>query len=318
MANEVVKYQNDLNTATMRNWTEKEMNILFAVVSKIRETSTFQTKFTFDRIKELVKFKKNITKKEFVDDLISVSKKLGTLNYLERSENGMNAKLFVLFQTFDIKGVDETLEIMVHPQFEYVFNKIGMEFTQFELEEFVNVQSTYAKSAYRLLKQYRTTGWWKVTLDDFKLLLDIPKSYRPSDIDRQIIKPILEQLGGSDKTALFKNLSVIKNKKKGRGRGGVLTGYTFRFTPEKTGKWIDDKYNKKDINGRQETLPDWVNDKKPPLTKLETKIYNEFFAEQMSKYDITLSDFLVKKNYASKEKQALTRALNKKNMPIPN
>jgi len=317
MANEIVKYQNDLNTATMRNWTEKEMNILFSVVAKIRETSNYKTEFSFDKIKELVNFKKNITKKEFVEDLISVSKKLGTLNYLERSENGMNAKLFVLFQTFTIDGNAETLEIMVHPQFEYVFNKIGMEFTQFELEEFVNVQSTYAKSAYRLLKQYRTTGWWKVTLEDFRLLLDIPKSYRPTNIDQQILKPILEQLGGSDKTALFKNLSVTKDKKKGRGRGGILTGYTFRFTPEKTGEWIDDKYNKKDAKGRQETLPDWADDKKTPLTKLETKIYNEFFAEQMSKYDITLSDFLAKNNYASKEKQALTRALNKKDRPIP-
>ena len=75
MANEVVKYQNDLNTATMRTWTEKEMNILFSVVAKIRETSNYETMFTFDQLKNLAKFKKNLTKKEFVDDLISVSKK---------------------------------------------------------------------------------------------------------------------------------------------------------------------------------------------------------------------------------------------------
>lgn len=258
MANEVVKYQNDLNTATMRTWTEKEMNILFSIVAKIRDTSNYETMFTFSQLKELAKFKKNLTKKEFVDDLISVSKKLGSLNYLERSEDGMNAKLFILFQTFDISGDNETLKVMVHPQFEYVFNKIGMEFTQFELDEFIRIQSTYAKSAYRLLKQYRTTGWWKVTIEDFKLLLDIPKSYRPSDIDRQILKPILEQLGGSDEDAIFGNLKITKNKKAGRGRGGVLTGYTFTFEKEKTGEWIDGKYKKK--SQRKETLPDWANE----------------------------------------------------------
>ena len=258
MANEVVKYQNDLNTATMRTWTEKEMNILFSVVAKIRDTSSYETMFTFDQLKSLAQFKKNITKKEFVEDLISVSKKLGSLNYLERSEDGMNAKLFILFQTFDISGGNETLKVMVHPQFEYVFNKIGMEFTQFELDEFIRIQSTYAKSTYRLLKQYRTTGWWKVTIEDFKLLLDIPKSYRPSDIDRQILKPILEQLGGSDEDAIFRNLKITKNKKAGRGRGGVLTGYTFTFEKEKTGEWIDGKYKNK--SQRKETLPDWANE----------------------------------------------------------
>ena len=259
MANEVVKYQNDLNTATMRTWTETEMNILFSIVAKIRDTSTFNTTFTFEQIKELSNFKKNYTRKEFVDELVSVSKKLGSLNYLERSEDGLDAKLFILFQTFDIKGNEETLTVSVHPQFEYVFNKIGMEFTQFELEEFVGVGSTYAKTAYRLLKQYRTTGWWKVTLEDFKTLLDVPKSYRTNDIDRQILNPIIEQLGGSDDTAIFKNLTVTKNKKKGRGRGGVLTGYTFKFESEKTEKWIKNKFNSKKT-GRKENLPEWARD----------------------------------------------------------
>jgi len=257
MANEVVKYQNDLNTATMRTWTETEMNILFSIVAKIRDTSTYETTFTFEQIKELSKFKKNLTRKEFVTELVSVSKKLGTLNYLERSEDGLDAKLFILFQTFDIKGSQDTLKVMVHPQFEYVFNKIGMEFTQFELDEFIHIQSTYAKTAYRLLKQYRTTGWWKVTIEDFRLLLDIPNSYRPSNIDQQILKPIFEQLGGSAEDAIFRNLKIIKNKKAGRGRGGILTGYTFTFEKEKTGEWIDEKY--KNISRRKETLPDWAN-----------------------------------------------------------
>lgn len=268
MANEVVKYQNDLNTATMRTWTETEMNILFSIVAKIRDMSTYETTFTFEQIKELSKFKKNLTRKEFVTELVSVSKKLGSLNYLERSEDGLDAKLFILFQTFDIKGSQDILKVCVHPQFEYVFNKIGMEFTQFELDEFIHIQSTYAKTAYRLLKQYRTTGWWKVTIEDFRLLLDIPNSYRPSNIDQQILKPILEQLGGSDEDAIFRNLKITKNKKAGRGRGGVLTGYTFTFEKEKTGEWIDGKYKKK--SQRKETLPNWTNE-----TITETKLSDE-------------------------------------------
>jgi len=278
MANEVVKYQNDLNTATMRTWTETEMNILFSIVAKIRDTSTFSTTFTFEQIKSLSKFKKNLTRKEFVTELVSVSKKLGFLNYLERSEDGLDAKLFILFQTFDIKGSEDTLKVCVHPQFEYVFNKIGMEFTQFELDEFVYIQSTYAKTAYRLLKQYRTTGWWKVTLEDFRLLLDIPNSYRPSNIDQQILKPIIEQLGGSDNKAIFRNLKITKDKKAGRGRGGILTGYTFSFEKEKPGEWVKDKYKNK--TAKKEILPDWADKE-----FIETELSEEekvFFKKQLA------------------------------------
>lgn len=259
MPNEVVKYQNDLNTATMRTWSELEMNILFSIVSKIRETGVFETIFSFDELKELSNFKKNLTRKEFINELISVSRKLSSLNYLERSDDGWDATLFILFQTFKIRGNEETLTVSVHPQFEYVFNKIGMEFTQFELQEFVDVSSTYAKTTYRLLKQYRTTGWWKVTLEDFKLLLDIPNSYRSSNIDQKILKPILKQLGGTDDTAIFKNLKVSKDKKKGRGRGGILTGYTFTFDKEIAGEWIEGKYTSKP-DTKKYNLPDWAKD----------------------------------------------------------
>ena len=285
MSGEVVKYQNDLNTATMRTWSEIEMNILFSIVAKIRDTSTDKTTFTFEKLKTLTQFKKNLTKKEFVDELISVSRKLGTLNYLERSENGMNANLFILFQTFRISGDEETLEVMVHPQFEYVFNKIGMEFTQFELKEFIDVSSTYAKTAYRLLKQYRTTGWWKVTLDNFKALLDVPKSYSSGDIDKRILKPIIEQLGGTDDHALFKNLKVTKNKKKGRGRGGVLTGYTFTFQAEKTDDWVEGKFKKQQPQTRTETLPEWVGKEltETPMSEEEQAKLRQQLADMRSK-----------------------------------
>lgn len=257
--NEVVKYQNDLNTATMRTWSEIEMNILFAIVAKIREKSTNNTTLTFEQIKDLANFKKNLTKKEFVAELVNVSKKLATLNYLESSEDEMVISLFVLFQTFTIDRNKETLTVSVHPQFEYVFNKIGMEFTQFELKEFIDVSSTYAKTAYRLLKQYRSTGWWKITIDDFKKLLDVPKSYKSSHIDTRVLTPILEQLGGTDDTAIFKNLKVSKDKKKGRGRGGILTGYTFTFDKEIAGEWIEGKYTSKP-DTKKDNLPDWAKD----------------------------------------------------------
>lgn len=61
------------------------------------------------------------------------------------------------------------------------------QFTRFELEEFVNLSDTYAKTIYSFLKQYRTAGLWHIKYKDFMELLGIPDSYRVTDIDRQIL-----------------------------------------------------------------------------------------------------------------------------------
>ena len=99
----------------------------------------------------------------------------------------------------------------------------------FELAEFTALRSSYAKECYRRLKQYRQTGVWKVSLEDFRRLLDVPKSYRPSEINKYVLKPIEEELGP------LLNLKVHRKylkKKPGRGRAS-LVGFEFEFDPEK-------------------------------------------------------------------------------------
>ena len=281
MANEMVNYQNDLNAITMRKWTVKEMDILFAVIAKIRERSTNEITFSFGQLKELTQFKKNITKQEFIDELDKITDKILDLK-VKINSPGRTSK-YNLFQTFDTFENEEQLVVAVHPKFEYIFNRIGMEFTQFELQEFIGVSSTYSKSLYRLLKQYRTTGWWKVTIEDFKELLDVPKSYKSSHIDQKILNPAIKQLGGSDEHALFKNLKVTKNKKK--GRGGVLTGYTFTFQAEKTDDWVEGKFKKQQPQTRKETLPEWVGKEltETPMAEEEQAKLRQQLAEMRSK-----------------------------------
>ena len=108
------------------------------------------------------------------------------------------------------------------------------EFTQYELEEFIFLNSRYTKTIYRYLKQFRTTGIWRVSWDDFKMLLDIPKSYEMRDIEKRVLKPSVEQLQEplnlfERARTPFKNLKYTKIKGKGRGRGGNVTHIEFTF-----------------------------------------------------------------------------------------
>ena len=107
-------------------------------------------------------------------------------------------------------------------------------FTQFELEEFLFLSGKYTKALYIHLKQFRTTGVWRVSWDNFKELLGIPSNYRMCDIDLRILKPSVAQLQEplnlfERSRTPFKNLKYTKIKGKGRGRGGAVTHIEFTF-----------------------------------------------------------------------------------------
>jgi len=57
-------------------------------------------------------------------------------------------------------------------------------FTKFELQEMTHLKSTYAKNMFRILKQFKHSGYLKIGIDDFKTRLGIPNSYQMNDITK--------------------------------------------------------------------------------------------------------------------------------------
>ncbi|MGO3751587.1 MAG: replication initiation protein [Peptoniphilaceae bacterium] len=64
---------------------------------------------------------------------------------------------------------------------------------------------------YRLLKQFKATGYAVFEIDNFRNLLDIPDSYKMGNIDQQVLKPIMSEL-----PQFLKGLKI--NKIKGTGK----------------------------------------------------------------------------------------------------
>jgi len=189
--NEIVRYNNDLNGLKMRKWTAEEMNFFFAVIAKVRDKGTRLVIFNSDELKELSGFA-NRHKQRWEDVIDSVATKVADLKYYERTEQRI--LIMNLFAYFEADIINKTIEVEVSSKFEYVVNKLLTNFTQYELEEFTNIRSTYAKTLYRLLKQWRTVGKKEFEINEFKEILDTPSSYRPSEIKRLILNPTLKQL----------------------------------------------------------------------------------------------------------------------------
>jgi len=203
---ELTIYKNELNSVPFRKFNTVEMNLFFAICTKMREKNLQKIRHNFDELKELSKYK-DLHKERFVNDLEQVYKKMLQLSY--RKENKKTIQYFILFNGFLIDKEKSFVEISINPELKYILNEISGEFTKFELEEFTSLRSSYTKTAFRLLKQFRQTGFWKIRMEDFRELLDIPVSYQSTDINRRILKPIEKEL-----TPFFENLEIKKIKAK--------------------------------------------------------------------------------------------------------
>ncbi|HGW6192694.1 TPA: replication initiation protein [Enterococcus faecalis] len=225
MANEIVKYHHELNTIPLRKFTPVEMNLFFSIVSRMREKGDKTVRFSFDQLKDLSNYKATANVR-FVDDLKATYEKILSLRFGRRSESGLSYDMFVMFTEFRINGdVEEPyVDIRIYEKALPLLNNLD-EWVRYSLQQFNELESSYSKTMFRLLKQFRTKGFAYFSKDDFHELLDIPKSYRQSDINKNVIKPIRQEL-----TAIFKGLTI--KKKYGKGRGKPVIGYQFTFKPE--------------------------------------------------------------------------------------
>ena len=218
MADIKVRYKNELNLVPMRNFDSVEMNLFFSICAKMKDKGLSKVQFTFEDLRELSSYKPTSIKR-FSDDLEAVYNKMLQLTY--RTEEAGIREKFVLFTGYRIDENNQTVDISVNPELAYIINELSSEFTKFELQEFTGIRSSYAKTMYRLLKQYRSTGFYKVKIEDFRESLSIPNSYQMSDIDKQVLKPIKNEL-----SEFFDPLKIKKIKAR---KGNRIAMIEFRF-----------------------------------------------------------------------------------------
>lgn len=228
MGNEVVKISNQFNNQALRKFNAVHLDLLMAIASKMRDKGTDQVDFTFAELRKLASLEKNLTNKQLSKQIIETNRRLLALNF-EYKDGSVTLQfpLFTLFKTNEDQG---TLSVSVNSQFAFLLNNLTSEFTRFELEQFTDLHSSYAKECYRRLKQFRQTGLWRVSLADFRRLLDVPKSYSTSDFNRYVLKPIEDELYPLLHVRIKK---IYQKNKAGRGRS-ALTALEFHFDKEMT------------------------------------------------------------------------------------
>ena len=271
--NEIVKYHNNFNSVALKNFNGVEIDLLMAICSKLKNEDINEIKLEFSDLRRMVN-SKHRGELRFIQNLEQMYKKL--LNLSIRIETEDKITNFILFTKYEILKKQKIIIIKINEEFKFLLNKLINNFTRFELNEFISLKSNYSKEIYRRLKQFKHTGIWKIKMNNFRELLNIPEKYRMSEIDKKVLKISMEELN-----KYFNNFKIIKIKK-----GRKIEFLEFKFVPEK-------KYNEKiESSDRELSFPDET--KKIETTPKKVLRVVEAFPEVKKEKNLTLKERIEK------------------------
>lgn len=215
----MIKYHNDMNLIAFNDFSQRELNIFFSLCLLMKDKGTGEITLSYNDIKKIIpdRFESN---KKFEEILESVYDKLLRLRLETRDKNKIEK--FILFTSYKIHVNEKIVTINTNSDYSYILNNLSKNFTLFELQEFNELSSTYSKHMFRLLKQYKHTGYYKVSVDEFKRLLNVPESYTMKKITDKILSIVLKELSDN-----FIDLKVNKIKD-----GRVIKFLEFSFKPQ--------------------------------------------------------------------------------------
>ena len=182
---------NDINNAIFKDLTASDMNIFLVCCMLAKDQGTTLVNIPFSVLREKSNHRKG-SNKDFSEELKTLANKLLDTRIYVVEDNGW--AMFNLFQTFRASEEKAMLSIRVSEDWQYALNSIINNFSQIEYGSYVKIRKKYAKRMFMKMCQYRKNGWWKVSIDDLRNIIDIPNSCPDRAINAKIIQPAIIEL----------------------------------------------------------------------------------------------------------------------------
>ncbi len=253
-------YHNNTNKVNLGKLSEREANLLFAIFQRLKDQGNTLIRFEPQDLKRMIMVKSNLTNRQLLQVLKNLLDNISGANFWIIREHVENGEIYedhtsyMLFKQFEIRihkptQTIEYLDVQLNDSYQYLLNNLGMggQYTSFKLLEFQRVRGKYAKTLYRLLKQYKSTGILSVEWSQFRELLDIPKDYKMENIDQKVLTPSLKELR---KIYPFEHLSYKKERKSHDKRKVTHIDFYFEQLPQgetKKQKQADKQRAQRDI-----------------------------------------------------------------------
>ncbi len=252
--NAYTTYHNNTNKVNLGKLSEREANLLFAIFQKLKDQGNTLIRFEPQDLKRMLNI--DISNERLSEVVVKLWDSIKTADFwkISETETSIIQENYMLFSRCKIELNKPSkdlkyLEVQLNDSYHYLLNNLGMgQYTSFNLLEFQRVRGKYAKTLYRLLKQYKSTGILSVEWDQFRELLDIPKEYKMENIDQKVLTPSLKELR---KIYPFEHLSYKKERRNSHDRRKVThIDFYFEQLPQgetKQQKQKDKQRAKRDI-----------------------------------------------------------------------
>lgn len=200
--NDLIIYGNDFNKLDLGELSKISMNLLMALCSKLKDQGGRHIIIEFDELKKLAEYKHNGDNADAfasaLETMISQLLKVNSEIIIRKPSGKRIIYRFDLFPTFIIREEDQTLEVAVNIDFQFLLNDLKG-YTSLERKEFMSLKSKYSKTLYRLLRQWKSTGRLTVgeggqeySIESFKKKMGMPDSYTTRDISKCVDKAVDE------------------------------------------------------------------------------------------------------------------------------
>jgi putative replication protein rep len=277
---EVAKYSNDFNAVPLKDFSLVQKKILMTLIWLIKETDGSDITIDYDRFISLAQSKPR-SLEEGIRLIRQTFRKILSLSITE-IETETSYEEFMLFTARKVDKKNGEITVRVNPDYFSLIKDFANEYTKFPLQIGNSFSKQYTIDIYKFLRQFADTGFWVVTVENFKRYLAIPDSYGATKIREKIINPALEEL-----KEFYPNLRLeevkAKRKRGERGRPKV-TSYRFHFDKEARDAWEDNKYSSK---VKETNVPKWSNPNYKNTTSEEKQAeMKQQQAEMLAKLDV--------------------------------
>ncbi len=257
--NTYITYHNNTNKVNLGKLSEREANLLFAIFQKLKDQGNTLIRFEPQDLKRMLNI--DISNERLSEVVVKLWDSIKTADFwkISETETSIIQENYMLFSRCKIELNKPSkdlkyLEIQLNDNYQYLLNNLGMgQYTSFNLLEFQRVRGKYAKTLYRLLKQYKSTGILSVEWEQFRELLDIPKDYEMRSVDNFVLKIALKELR---KIYPFEHLSYKKERRNSHDRRKV-THIDFYFEQLPQGETKQQKQKDKQCAKRDIKLIAW-------------------------------------------------------------
>ena len=188
-------------------------------------SNKYVCEFPYSNLKRLLLLDNHYTKSKTNRKIDDFRKTVLTTYYEFIDEN--TERYTVVFTQIENDKKNDILRIKINPDF-YEFFLPRSKFTYFSLMEFVSLKTMYSKRLFILLKQFRTTGYRRISVEAFREFMGADdKTYDDfAQLRRRVLLPALNEI--TDKNYI-KGLQFKEIKENGSKK---VTSLVFKFWVE--------------------------------------------------------------------------------------